>query len=155
MKKLFLTFLSLFFVYAANAQDSTVLCKGVLQALKSGNIEALKKLVAPPEVYKAVYAEAKTFTDEQIKEKTSGSEKLKSDFESILTAAKQKKVDLKQLQYDSLEAENPWESYEGPWGISFYASIGEKTAHITISAFRHNNNWYFMEFLISAPFKEF
>ncbi len=155
MKKLFLTAVSLFSLIAANAQDSAALSKGVLQALQSGNIEDLKKLVASPEVYRAVYPEAKTFTDEQILEKTSGSLKLKNDFEEILLTAKEKKVDLKQLHYDSLEAENPWESYEGPWGITFYTSTGSKTAAITIAALRHNGRWYFMEFLISGLFKEF
>lgn len=155
MKKLFLTTVLLFVLLGAGAQDSTALCNGVLSALQSGNIEELKKLVAPPDVYKDVYPEAKTLTDEQILEKTSGSMKLKEDYEKILLTAKEKKVDLKKLQYDSLEAENPWESYEGPWGITFYTSTGSKTAPITIAALRHNGRWYFMEFLISGLFKEF
>lgn len=155
MKKLFLTAVSLFSLIAANAQDSAALSKGVLQALQSGNIEDLKKLFATPDVYRAVYPEAKTFTDEQIIKQTVDSEKLKIDFEDVLSTAKKKKVDLKQLHYDSLEVENPWETYEGPWGITFYTSTGSKTAAITIAALRHNGRWYFMEFLISGLFKEF
>ncbi len=157
MKKIVLPVLfALFFICAANAQDSTALSKGVLNALQSGNIEDLKKLVAPPDVYKAVYAEAKTLTDEQIKEKTSGSEKLKSDFESLLTKAKEKKIDLTQLQYDSLHTENPWGSDEAPWAMNIYMSIKNKPVVVALSALRYNGNWYFMEFLTTTNvFKEF
>lgn len=156
MKKLFLTLVSLFILTVTNAQDSTALSKGVLHALQSGNIEELKKLVASPEVYKAVYAEAKTLTDEQIKEKTSGSEKLKSDFESLLGKAKEKKIDLKQLHYDSLHTENPWGSDEAPWAMSIYMSINNKPIELAISALRYNGSWYFMEFLTTTNvFKEF
>ncbi|KAB2916528.1 MAG: hypothetical protein F9K23_07955 [Bacteroidetes bacterium] len=156
MKKLFLTVVSLFILAAANAQDSTALSKGIMQALQSGDIEDLKKLVASPEVYKALYAEAKTLTDEQIKEKTSGNEKLKSDFESLLGKAKEKKIDLKQLHYDSLHTENPWGSDEAPWAMSIYMSINNKTVELAVSALRYNGNWYFMEFLTTTNvFKEF
>jgi hypothetical protein len=157
MKKLILFALLAIIGIAANAQlDSARLAANVVEALKSGKVDELKKLVAPPDVYRDLYAETKGLTDEQIKEKTIESEKLKGDFENLMKIAKEKKIDLKKLQYDSLNAENPWGSDELPWSVTIHFSLNGKSSLLAISAFRHKGNWYFMEFLITTnAFKEF
>lgn len=158
MKKAGFIFILILFAQMAMAQssDSAELAQNVVNAIKSGKIEEVKKLIAPPSVYREMYAETKQMSNEEIKQKTSESEKLSGDFDNLLQRAKTKKVKLAALQYDSLTAENAWNNYLGPWALVVYFSVDGKQTKLAVSALRHKGQWYFMEFLMTTnAFKEF
>lgn len=151
MKKLFTLFICISMAWAAHAQnDSTQLAAKTLDALKSGKLADIQNLIAPVSVYREMYPEAKDLTDEQLKQKTSGNEKLKADFDALLKKISDKKLNLEKLQYDSLDAENPWGKDIGPWAITVYYSLNGKKSSLSIAALRHKGQWYFMEFLITT-----
>lgn len=151
MKKVLLLTLAFVAISTAKAQtDSIQLGKNVLEAIKSGKIENLKKLVAPPSVFREIYAETKELTDEQIIEKTSESDKLKTDFDNLMAEAKTSKVDLNKLEYEKITVENPWGGDESPRAINIFFTYNGKKGDLALSAFRHKDNWYFMKILMST-----
>ncbi len=154
MKKLILLLLVAGFGFSVKAQtDSAQLAKNIIAALKSEKVENLQKLVAPPEVYKAMFKETEEMTDDQIIEKTSKSPKLKSDFEALISNAKEKKVNLNKLKYKSAVIEV---MPGGPYGVSITFAVKDKTGKLAVSALKHNDNWYLMEILITTTvFEDF
>lgn len=157
MKKLLLIPIFVFMAFTVQAQnDSAQLAQKVLKAIKSNDLEAVKNLFAPLSVYRKLYPkETKELTDAQMKEKTSDNPKLKEDFEALQQAAKEKKVNLEQLTFDSVKVVNEWGSDEAPWGMSIYYTLNGKRGEISVAALRHNGQWFFSEFLMpSNSFKE-
>jgi len=159
MKKLLIVIIFIFSVVAAQAHglDSAQLAKDFIESIKSGKIDSLKKLVAPPEVYRKLYPkETGALSDAEIIAQTAGSPKLQADFDSLQAEAKHRKVDLRKLEYDSLEAENVWGTDEAPWAMTVYHSYKGKSDSFAISVIRFEGRWYFMEILMtSSAFKEF
>lgn len=141
----------------AQGLDSIQLAKGFIESLKRGNADSLKKLVAPPEVYRKIYPkETEQMSDADLIAQTAGNPKLKADYDSLLAKAKSRKVDLKNLQYDSLRAENVWGTDNAPWAMTVYYTYKGKSDSFAISVIRFEGSWYFMEILVTSDaFKEF
>jgi len=153
MKKIMLLLFTVAFCFTAKAQtDSIQLAKNIIDAIKCGKVENLQKLVAAPAVYKAKFKETEGLTDEQIIEKTSNSPKLIADFEGLLAKAKEKKIDLGRILFESTTID----PMPGGFGVSIKFSVGEKTGKIAVSTMKHNGNWYLMEIILtSRAFRDF
>lgn len=154
MKKLILLSITVAFCFTAKAQtDSVQLAKGVIAALRSSKVENLQRLVAPPDFYRVKFKETVDLSDEQIIEKTSKNPKLIADFEKLLADAKEKKVDISDIKYESSTAEL---MPGGPVGISITFYLGPKTGKIAISAMEYKGKWYLMEIILtSRAFRDF
>jgi len=159
MKNILLTVLLVCTAVAAQAHglDSAQLAKEFIESIKSSKIDSLKKLIAPPEVYRKISPnETEKLTDSEIITHTAGNPRLQADFDSLLSAAKTKKVDRNKLQYDSVKVENVWGDDNAPWAMMIYYSYKGISSTLGISVIRFEGSWYFMEMLTNAnAFKEF
>lgn len=158
MKKLLLLIIAVVGINTVNAQtDSAQFAQNILNVLKSGNLDDMKKLVAPPAVYRSMFKEIKE-TDEELIAKTRDSEKLKNDFNNLLSGAEQKNVNLKNITLDSITADNIWKHSGAAWPFTIYFSVDGKQGKLAIVAMQtiDTKQWYFLEFLITTTvFKEF
>jgi uncharacterized membrane protein YvbJ len=158
MKKLIILSFIILSGFFANAQtDSAQFAQNILEAIKSGDIENIKKLVAPPAVYRSMFKTLEE-TDEELIAKTRDSEKLKNDFNNLLLKAKEKNVNLKNIQLDSITSAGIWKHSGTSWPFTIHFSIEGKKGQLAITAMQtiDTKQWYFLEFLMTINvFKEF
>ena len=158
MKKLLILSFIILSGFVANAQtDSAQFAQNILEAIKSGDIENIKKLVAPPAVYRSMFKTLEE-TDEELIAKTRDSEKLKNDFNNLLLKAKEKNVNLKNIQLDSITGDGIWKHNGALWPFTIHFSIEGKKGELAITAMQtiDTKEWFFLEFLMTTTvFEEF
>lgn len=152
MKKFILFTLYLAFATIVNAQnDSAQIGKAFLEAVKTNDFKAVQKLIAPAAVYRKIAGkEVEGKTDKEIEDKAKNNPKLKSDFEAIQKAAKERKIDLSKLKFESVKVENPWGTETGPFAVIINITYEGKTDGLAISCMKDGDNWYLTEILTSS-----
>lgn len=145
MKKLLiLTFITAFCFTAKAQQDSVHIAEKVIESFKNNDIKALKKLIAPPKVYRLIYPEVKRKTNKQIINETANSSELKASFNKIIAKAKADGVTLDSLKYSKVEQTGP--VIKTLRMLDVYYTIDGKEGYFGVFCHYINNNWYFSDF---------
>jgi hypothetical protein len=145
MKKVLLIAFLSFSVLATKAQqDSGFIARKVIESFQKGDINILKKLVAPPKVYKQIYPEVKRKTNKQIINETINSKEFKASFDKILAKAKAKNINLDSVQYIRTELTGP--EIKTLRVLNVHFAINGKKDYFGIFCHYINNNWYFSDF---------